>query len=118
MRVPLLLTVLLALVAFVSSARCGDVTGQYANRLSTSDIAQIKAAIAKERGISHNIKKIEAIRSERVAVQTATRSGVDEDTLYDFNVNKHSGTWTIDLSSVVVSIEKRDFRTNGPAFSR
>jgi hypothetical protein len=96
----------------------GDVTGQYANRLSTSDIAQIKAAIAKERGISHNINKIEAIRSERVAVQTATRSGVHEDTFYDFNVNKHSGTWAIDLSSVMVSIEKRDFRTNGPAFSR
>ena len=98
----------------VSIARSGEVAGPFANRLSAADVAQIKAAVSKERGISPNVKKIEAIRLDKVAVQTYRRSAVDEDTYYDFNVYKRSGTWAIDLNSIQVSIGKRDFRTHGP----
>ena len=106
------------LISFIPAADAGEISGPYANRLSQSDVVQIKAAVSKERGISHSVKKIEAVRPDKVAIQTATRSAVDEDTYYDFNAYKRSGTWTIDVNSIQVSIEKRDFRTNGPTFIR
>jgi hypothetical protein len=43
---------------------------------------------------------------------------VDEDTTYDFNVSRRAGKWTIDTDSIQVTIEKRDFRTNGPEIIR
>jgi hypothetical protein len=101
-----------------ASAKSSEVSGPYANRLSAADVVAIKAAVSNARGISHTVKKIEAIRVDKVAVQTYTRTAVDEDTTYDFNVNKRSGTWTVDLNSVQVSIEKRDFRTHGPDIIR
>ena len=116
MRAPLILVIGLFLSA--ANAGAGEVSGPYAKQLSQSDLAQIKTAVSKERGISHSVKKIEALRPDKVAIQTATRSAVDEDTYYDFNARKRSGTWTIDVSSIQVSIEKRDFRTNGPTFIR
>ena len=106
------------LVSFIPAADAGEISGPYANRFSQSDVVQIKAAVSKERGISHSVKKIEAVRPDKVAIQTATRSAVDEDTYYDFNAYKRSGTWTIDVSSILVSIEKRDFRTHGPDLIR
>ena len=121
MRVPLIFgrpAFLVSLVLFASSALSGELSGPYANRLSQSDVVQIKAAVSKERGISHNVKKIEAVRPDKVAIQTATRSAVDEDTTYDFNAYKRSGTWTIDASSIQVTIEKKDFRTHGPDIIR
>ncbi len=116
MRVPLIL--LIGLFLSAANAGAGEVRGPYAKQLSPSDLAQIKAAVSKARGISHNLKKIEAVRPDKVAVQTATRSAVDEDTYYDFNAYKRSRTWTIDVSSIQVSIEKRDFRTHGPDIIR
>ncbi len=98
--------------------RAGEVSGPYANRLSPSDVAQIKAVVSKERGISHNVKKIEAVRADKVAIQTTARTAIDEDTYYDFNAYKRSGAWTIDANSIQLSIEKRDFRTNGPTYLR
>lgn len=68
--------------------------------------------------ISHNVKKIEAIRPDKVAVQTTMRAGVEEDTLYDFVVDKRKGGWTINEESIQISTERRDFRTNGPTFIR
>ena len=106
------------LVSFIPAADAGEISGPYANRFSQSDVVQIKTAVSKERGISHSVKKIEALRPDKVAIQTATRSAVDEDTYYDFNAYKRSGTWTIDVNSIQISIEKRDFRTNGPTFIR
>ena len=119
MRVPLIAARILLVIWFgFSIARAGEVKGPYANRLSQSDVAQIKTAISKAPGISHSLKKIEAVGPDKVAAQTATRTAVDEDKYYDFNIYKRSGTWTVDLNSVQVSIEKRDFRTHGPAVIR
>ena len=101
-----------------ASAKSSDGSGPYANRLSAADVVAIKAAVSNARGISHSVKKIEAVSSDKVAIQTATRTAVDEDTTYDFNAYKRSGTWTIDLNSVQVTIEKRDFRTHGPDIIR
>jgi hypothetical protein len=100
------------------SALSGGVTGPYSNRISSADVSQIKSAVSKVPDISHNLTKIEAIRADLVAIQTRTRTGVDEDTYYDFKAQKRSGVWKIDPNSVQVSIEQRDFRTNGPAIIR
>ena len=118
MRVPFAagIVVLFALIAV--SARSGELSGPYANRLAASDVIQIKAAVSKQRRVSHNVKKIEAVRPDKVTIQTAARTAVDEDTYYEFNAYKRAGTWTIDASSIQISIEKRDFRTNGPAIIR
>jgi hypothetical protein len=106
------------LLAFTAYAGSPPITGAYAKQLSQSDAVQIKAAVFKERSISHNIKKIEAARPDKVTVQTTTRTAVDEDTYYEFNAYKRAGAWTIDANSIQISIEKRDFRTNGPAVIR
>jgi len=118
MRVPFAarLVVLFALIAV--SARSGELSGPYANRLAAADVIQIKAAVSKERSVSHNVKKIEAVRPDKVTIQTAARTAVNEDTHYEFNAYKRAGTWTIDANSIQISIEKRDFRTNGPAVIR
>ena len=100
------------------TALCGEVSGPYANRVSPSDVAQIKAVLFKELHISHNVKKIVAIRPDKVTIQTSARTAIDEDTYYRFNVYKRAGAWSIDANSIQTTIEKRDFRTNGPAYSR
>lgn len=93
MRVPLATAVVSVslLVLTSSSARSGKVSGPYANRVSSSDLAQIKAAVSKERHISHNVKKIDAVRPDKVTIQTTARTAVDEDTYYEFNAHKRSG---------------------------
>lgn len=101
-----------------STALCGEVSGPYANRVSASDVAQIKAALFKEPHISHNVKKIVAIRPDKVTIQTAARTALDEDTYYEFSVYKRAGAWSIDVNSIQTTIEKRDFRTNGPTYIR
>ena len=106
----------LAVVAVI--ARAGELSGPFANRLSPDDVKQIKAAIAKEHSVSRNVKKIEAVRPDKVTVQTTARTAVDEDTVYEFSEYKRGGAWTIDASSIQISIEKRDFRTNGPEIIR
>ena len=116
MRVSRVLLIGLFLSAL--NADAGEVRGPYSKRLSASDVAQIKAAVAKEPGVSHSLKKIDALRPDTVAIQTATRTAVDEDTFYDFQAYKRSGRWTIDASSIQMSIEKRDFRTHGPEIIR
>ncbi|HUE40325.1 MAG TPA: hypothetical protein VMO75_00205 [Chthoniobacterales bacterium] len=64
------------------------------------------------------MKKIEAVRPDKVAIQTTSRTAVDEDATYDFNVYRRAGKWTIDTNSIQVSIEKRDLRTNSQTFIR
>ncbi len=112
------LVIVLAALPLVADAAPLSISGPFANRLSQSDVVQIKAAVSKERGISHNVKKIEAVHPDKVAIQTTARTAVDEDTTYDFNAYKRSGTWTIDTNSIQISIEKRDFRTHGPDIIR
>ena len=117
MRVPLVVGVV-SLIFVASSARAGEITGPFANRLSPEDVKQIKAAVSKERSVSHNVKKIEALKSDKVAVQTTARTAVNEDTTYDFTVYKRAGVWAIDPNSIQISTEYRDFRTNGPSIIR
>jgi hypothetical protein len=102
----------------VSQAWAGEVSGPFANRITPADVQQIKGAVSKNGHVSHNVKKIEAIRPDKVAVQTRIRAGVDQDTVYDFMVAKHAGTWAIDENSIQITTEQRDFRTNGPTFVR
>lgn len=121
MRVSFLAVAILFLFGagtFNSHARSGDVGGPFASRISAADLAQIKAAVSNERGISHTVKKIEAVRPDKVLVQTYTRSAVDQDTTYDFSVSKQKRGWVLDPNSIQVSIEQRDFRTNGPSIIR
>ena len=103
MRVALILVVGLFLSA--ASTRAGEVSGPFAKQLSQSDVAQIKAAVSKERGIAHNVRKIEAVRADQVAVQTGGKTGLDSATYYDFKVSKRAGKWSVDASSIETSTE-------------
>lgn len=119
MRIPVVASFCVTLTALCAfDARAGEVSGPFAKSVSASDVVQIKAAVSKERSVAHNVKKIEAVRPDKVAIQTTSRTAVDEDTTYDFNVSRRAGKWTLDTDSIQVTIEKRDFRTNGPAIIR
>ena len=117
LRIPAIL-LLTALPWLETQAKPSEVTGRYANNLTQADVVQIKAAISKERSVSRNVKKIEAVGPDKVAIQTTARTAVDQDTYYDFNAYKRAGTWTIDQSSIQTTIEQRDFRTNCPTIIR
>ena len=117
-RVSVVLVFVALFALIVSNGQAGEVSGPYASKLSPADVQQIKAAISKQSGIAHNVKKLEAVRLDKVAVQTTSRTAVDQDTSYDFNIYKRSGRWTIDSNSIQISIDQRDFRTNGPAIIR
>ena len=104
MRVPLALAIA-SLAFFASSARSGEVSGRYSSHLSASDVAQIKDVISKETGIAHNLKKIEAVAPDKVAIQTGGRTGMDSATYYDFIVQKRAGKWSIDEKSIEISTE-------------
>jgi len=120
MRIPLTSGIVgsFLLILSASGVQSGEVSGPFAKSISASDLVQIKAAVARQRRLSHNVKKIEAVRPDKVSIQTVARTGVDEDTTYDFNAYKRAGTWTIDEGSIQLSVEYRDFRTNGPIFIR
>ena len=108
MRVPLIVATILSeiwLGASVPRARAGEVSGPYATRLSQSDVVQIKVAVSGQRGISHNVRKIEAVRPDKVAIQTGGKTGLDSATYYDFNVYKRSGKWIVETSSIETSFE-------------
>src|SRR5260370_26796911 len=105
-------------IVSASNALSGEVSGPYANRVSLSDVTQIKAAVSKEPHISHNVKKIEAVRPDKVVIQTTARTAVDEDTYYDFSAYRRAGAWTIDANSIQITIEKRDLGNHGPIIIR
>jgi len=73
--------------------------------LSPTDIAEIKAVVRNQRSVPKNIRRIEAVRPDKVVVQTGGKTGLDSATYYDFNVNKHSGKWIIDESSIEIISE-------------
>jgi hypothetical protein len=100
----------ICLLCLASIARAGEVSGPYANRLSQADIAQIKTAVRAERSVPHNVRKIDAVRPDRVAIQTGGRTGMDSATYYDFNVHKRAGKWTMDASSITTTIEATNNR--------
>ena len=118
MRISLVHLMAATSVLFTGIAYAGEVSGPYAKNLTPADVQQIKAAVSRNMHISHNLKKIEAIRPDKVAVMTTSRTGVEEDTTYDFMVDKRKGTWVIDEDSIQIGTERRDFRTNGPTIIR
>src|SRR5262249_34827054 len=95
-----------------------ELTGRYANRLSQTDLDQIKSVVSKERAVDHRLKKIEAVATDKVHIQSGGRFAVDQDKYCEFNAYKRAGNWVIGLNSIQISIEQRDLRTNGPAFIR
>jgi hypothetical protein len=118
MRVPLAL-VIVPLAFFASSARSGEVSGRYSSHLSASDVAQIKGVISKETGVAHNLKKIDAVAPDKVAIQTGGRTGMDSATYYDFIIYKRAGKWTIDEKSIEIRIESTpDHRSDSDAAGR
>jgi hypothetical protein len=102
----IILTVALPLIAFAAP----PVSGPFANRLSKIDIEQIQAAVSKERGISHTVRKIDAVRADKVAIQTGGKNNLESATYYDFTVSKRSGKWTIDTASIETSLEPTNNR--------
>lgn len=95
MRAPLAAGIVcgLLLMFSTSGARSGEVSGPFAKSVSASDVTQIKAAVSKERSVSHNVKKLQAVRPDKVVIQTTSRTAVDEDTTYDLNVYRRAGKW-------------------------
>ena len=100
-RLGIVLTIALPLVAFGAPR----VSGPYATKLSKVDVEQILAAIAKESGIPHNVRTIEAVRPDKVAVQTGGKRGLNLEIYYDFTVSKRAGKWAVDANSVQVTDE-------------
>jgi hypothetical protein len=110
---------IVGLLIVASSAYSGEVSGPYANRLSQADVAQIKAVVSKQSGIPHDVKKIEALGPDKVAIQTGGRTGMDSATYCDFNVYKRGGNWAIDASSIEVTVEnKENHRLSSDAIGR
>ena len=95
-----------------------ELTGRYENRLSLTDLDQIKSVVSKERAVDRRLKRIEVVAVDKVHIQPGGRFAVDQDKYYEFNVYKRAGNWVIDLNSIQISTEQRDLRTNGPAFIR
>jgi hypothetical protein len=102
-----LLRISIAVVAvpLVAYAAPFEISGPYANRLPKADIEQLKTLVSKEPGIDHRLKKIEAVRPDKVRVQTGGRTAVDTGTYNDFNVYKRAGRWAIDTASIDISVE-------------
>jgi|SRR4030095_9089290 hypothetical protein len=96
---------LVCLTFSASVARAGEVSGPYATRLSQADVTQIKAAVRSEQGIPHNVRKIEAMRPDKVAIQTGGKRGLNMEIYYDFTVSKRAGKWAVDANSVQITDE-------------
>lgn len=97
------ISVAVVAVPVVAYAGPRQVNGPYANRRSKADVEQIKAVVSKEPGIDHRLKKIEAVRLDKVQIQTGGKMAVDTATYNDFN--DRAGRSVIDTASIEISIE-------------
>src|SRR5260370_21814328 len=105
----------MSLVAYTGPLQA---SAPYSNRLSKNYIEQLKALVSKEPGIDHRLKRIEAVRPDKVHIQTGGRTAVDAATYNDFNAYKRAGRWAIDTASIEISIEKIVLPNNGPILIR
>jgi hypothetical protein len=64
-----------------------------------------KVLASKKPGIDHRLKKIEALRPDKVHIQTGGKTAVDTATYNDFIVYKRASRWVIDTASIEISIE-------------
>ena len=67
------ISVAVVAVPLVAYAGPPQVNGPYANRRSKADVEQIKAVVSKEPGIDHRLKKIEAVRLDKVHIQMGAK---------------------------------------------
>jgi hypothetical protein len=81
------------------------IRGKCANRLLKGDVQQIMAAVSKERDIAHNVRTVDAVSPEKVAIQTGGQTGMGSATFYDFTVSKKLGKWTVDTSSIQTTLD-------------
>ena len=95
-----------------------QISGPYANRLSKTDIEQLKVLVSKEPRIDHRLKKIEAVRPDKVGIRTGGRTAVDSATYNDFNAYKRAGRWAIDTASIEISVETIVQPNNGQILIR
>jgi hypothetical protein len=82
-----------------------QISGPYASRLSQADVQQIKLLVSKEPGLDHRLRRIEAIHSDKVRIQTGGIKtvgwGYD-----DFTAYKRGGRWVIDSNSIEATAER------------
>jgi hypothetical protein len=112
------ISVAVVAVPLVTYAAPVQISGPYASRLSKADSEQLKVLVSKEPGIDHRLKKIEAVRPDKVHMQTGGRTAVDSATYNDFNVYKRAGRWVIDTASIEISVERIVQPNNGQILIR
>src|SRR3989442_853111 len=95
-----------------------QISGAHANRLSNVDVEQLKALVSKEPGIDHRLKKIEAVRPDKVHIQTGGKTAVDTNTYNDFNAYKRTSRLIIDAASIEISLETIVLPNNGQSLIR
>jgi len=64
------------------------------------------------------LKKIEAVRLDKVHIQTGGKTAVDTATCNDFSVYKRADRWVIDTASIEISIEPIVLPTSGQILIR
>ena len=111
-------SVAIVAMPLIAHAAPFQLSGPYANRLSKADVEQIKAVVSKEPGIDHRLKKIEAVRPDKVGIRTGGRTAVDSATYNDFNAYKRAGRWAIDTASIEISVETIVQPNNGQILIR
>jgi len=89
-----------ALLLAACAAEPVQVVGLYADRLSDAEIQQIK--LAASRDLHERLRKIEAIRRDKVRVETGSESRYTR-----FTVIKRSGKWLVDQSAGVEAVDQR-----------
>ena len=90
---------LAAVILLTGCATEPEVSGPFANRLSPSDIQQIKAVVSHHTDVEGSVWKLEVVRPDRAHVETrhAKFSGGWQGT--GLFVIKRGGRWTVDEHS-------------------
>jgi hypothetical protein len=95
MRVGILAVVLL-LSACVGPL---EISGPFAARLSDADIRHIKLVVSAQPDVDHGIRKIEAVRPNKVRVETGHIDSFGGWKGSGFFLAKRSGKWFVDKSA-------------------
>ena len=78
-----------------------SVAGNYARTLTVADLRQIRDAALREGTITLPISIVDVEAPGRVHVMTTESKVVDRKfIMFDFNVDKSGGIWTIDKDSI------------------
>ena len=89
-----------------------QVVGPYANRLSRDDVHQIKLVVSTRRDIDHGIRKLEAIRPDRVHVESGHIDSLGTWKGSAFFVVKRNGRWVIDENAGIEATNERTIVTD------